>query len=504
MSSEKSGLHLKKLGIDTYKEAVIYMREDCHVCLSEGFEVHARLRVNVGNESIIATLNTITSNILAPGEVGLSNHAWNMLAANEGDKIFVRHSSPVKSLSYVRSKIYGDILSKEKIETIIKDITAGRYSDIYISSFLTACAGGRMNADEIVSLTQAMVNAGDTLSWHSNIIVDKHCVGGLPGNRTTPIVVSIVASFGLTMPKTSSRAITSPSGTADTMEVLAPVKIDMPTMKNIVGKENGCIIWGGAASLSPSDDLLIRVEKALDLDSGGQLVASVLSKKIAAGSTHVLIDIPIGSTAKVRTQAMADNLKTHLELVGLRLGITVKVIFSDGSQPVGKGIGPALEARDVVAVLRNDNDAPLDLRDRAIMLAGHIIEFSPDVETGKGHEIATQILASGEAWEKFKAICEAQGGLRDIPVAAFTKHHAANKSGTVVAIDNRRLALIAKLAGAPSDKVAGIDLHTPVGTQVKKGDLLFTIHAQSSGELDYALNYLQEGNEVIEIEGLKP
>lgn len=499
---ESLGLHLKKLGIDTYKEAVIYMREDCHVCLAEGFEIYARLKVTVGEKSIIATLNIITSNILEPGEAGLSNYAWNMLNAHDGDEVCVKHSNPVKSLSYVRSKIYGHDLSEKQLIAIIHDITAGRYSDIYIASFLTACAGGRINADEIVNLTKAMINVGDKLSWHSNIIVDKHCVGGLPGNRTTPIIVSIVAAFGLTMPKTSSRAITSPAGTADTMEVLAPVEIDMPTIKNIVGKENGCIIWGGSVSLSPSDDILIRVEKALNLDSDGQLVASVLSKKVAAGSTHVLIDIPIGATAKVHTLSNAEDLKKHFELVGMRLGIHVKVVFSDGSQPVGRGIGPALEARDIVSVLRNDKNAPSDLRERALILAGYIIEFSPNIKAGTGYDIASNILSSGEAWQKFQAICAAQGGMQAIPIAPFTKAYTAQTNGTITAINNRQLALVAKLAGAPSDKVAGIDLATPIGTQVSKGDLLFTIHAQSSGQLEYALSYLQEENDIIKIESI--
>ena len=146
-----------------------------------------------------------------------------------------------------------------------------------------------------------MVKTGKILTWPSDLIVDKHCVGGLPGNRTTLIVVPIVAAFGLMIPKTSSRAITSPAGTADTMEVFAPVNLDIKTMRKVVEQENGCIVWGGSVSLSPADDLLIRIERPMDLDSEGQLVASILSKKIAAGSNHLVIDIPIGSTAKIRT-----------------------------------------------------------------------------------------------------------------------------------------------------------------------------------------------------------
>ncbi len=497
---KKSTLYLKKLGINTYKEAVIYMRQDCHICRSEGFEVQARVKVTLGKKSIIATLNTIDSDLLGHDEASLSGYAWDLLAADEGGEIEITHAKPVDSLSFMRSKIYGNELSSEQISQIIEDIALGRYSDIQISSFLTACAGGRMTKNEITYLTKAMVDAGDTLVWNSDIVVDKHCVGGLPGNRTTPIIVAIVAAFGLTMPKTSSRAITSPAGTADTMEVLAPVELNSSSMKNVVDKKGGCIVWGGSVSLSPADDILIRVEKALNLDSEGQLIASVLSKKIAAGSTHVLIDIPIGPTAKVRSQEVANTLKEYLESVGTSLNIAVKVIFSDGTQPVGRGIGPALEARDIVSVLQCDQNASQDLRQRALSLAGNIIEFSPEIKEGDGIKIATEILDGGEAWRKFQAICEAQGGMREIPKAKHFHSYQAKMAGIVTQIDNRRIALVAKLAGAPSDKVAGVDLHIFVKDKVKKGDSLFTIHSYSQGELNYALNYLNDdNNEIIKI-----
>ncbi|HBN23045.1 MAG TPA: thymidine phosphorylase [Holosporales bacterium] len=496
----KSTLHLRRLGIDTYKESVIYMREDCHICLAEGFEVQARVKVSLGERSIIATLNMIKSDFLVHGKASLSEYAWQLLAANEGDEITVSHAKSIPSLSHVRAKIYGNVLSDDNFCEIIKDITLGRYSDIHISSFLTACAGGRLNPQEIINLTQAMVKAGDRLSWPSDIVVDKHCVGGLPGNRTTPIIVSIVAAFGLVMPKTSSRAITSPAGTADTMEVLAPVELDVFTLQNVVEKEKGCIAWGGSVSLSPADDMMIRVETALDLDSEGQLVASVLSKKIAAGSTHVLIDIPIGPTAKVRSQKMADLLKDYLESVGKSLGIVVKIIFSDGTQPVGRGVGPALEARDIISVLKVAPDAPQDLRERSLVLAGHIIEFSPNVKEGDGLNIATQILDSSQAWEKFQRICTAQGGMREIPKAPFTHVYKAQQKGTIVQIDNRQLSLVAKFAGAPSAKAAGIDLSIFLGKVVEKGDDLFTVHANSSGELAYTLDYLHDNTDIIIIQ----
>lgn len=402
-------------------------------------------------------------------------------------------------MSFVRSKIYGNKLNRSEFKEILDDIVTGRYSDIQISSFLTACSSSKMDYKEIMDLTKEMVMVGERIKWHSDFVVDKHCVGGLAGNRTTPIIVPIVSEFGLIMPKTSSRAITSPAGTADTMEVFAPVNLSVREMRKVVEKENGCIVWGGAVSLSPADDILIRVERVLDLDSEGQLVASVLSKKIAAGSSHVLIDIPIGPTAKVRSHKKAKLLKAFFERVGDSLGIKTNIYFSDGSQPVGSGIGPALEARDILSVLSLKKDGPLDLRVRALEIAAKILEFSPKVKKGQGLKLATEILQSGRALKRFEAICEAQGGMREIPKSKHKCPHLAKKDGIVSAIDNRRISRLAKLAGAPIDKTAGVDLHTPIGTKVSTGTPLFTVHAGSRGELNYALAYLHERNEIVYI-----
>ena len=323
----KNSLILRKTGIDTYREAVMYLRTDSPVCISEGFEAQARVQINYLGKSIIATLNKINSDLLDQGEIGLSEYAWKLLGAKDGDLVTVAHPRPINSMSFVRSKIYGNRLGRSEFREILDDIVSGRYSDIQITSFLTACSSSKIDFEEIMDLTLEMVNVGEQIKWHSDFVVDKHCVGGLAGNRTTPIVVPIVSEFGLIMPKTSSTAITSPAGTADTMEVFAPVNLTVSQMKKVVEKENGCIVWGGAVSLSPADDILIRVERVLDLDSEGQLVASVLSKKIAAGSSHVLIDIPIGPSAKVRSEATGNFLKMYFEKVGEKLGLNSQCLF---------------------------------------------------------------------------------------------------------------------------------------------------------------------------------
>ncbi|HEY7502936.1 MAG TPA: thymidine phosphorylase family protein [Gemmatimonadales bacterium] len=491
---------VRRLGIDTGQEAVVYLRRDSAVVRSEGFDSQTRIEVRVGARSLRATLGVITGPLLEEGEAGLSEAAWARLQPQEGELVQFRHPRPLASLRHVRAKIHGQRLERSALAEIVQDIAQGEYSDIHIAAFLTACAGERLDRQETIDLTQTMVDVGERLTWSRDLVLDKHSVGGLPGNRTTPIIVPIVAAAGLLMPKTSSRAITSPAGTADTMETLAPVDLDAAAMRRVVAKEGACIVWGGAARLSPADDLLIRVERTLELDATGQLVASVLSKKAAAGVTHVLVDVPVGPRAKIRGLEAARRLELELREVGVAAGLRVRPVLTDGTQPVGRGIGPALEARDVLAVLQNDPDAPQDLRARALLLAGQLLELAAAAPAGSGEALARTILDDGRAWRKFMAICEAQGGLRTPPTAAHTQPVTAQRQGRVTAIDNRRLARVARLAGAPRDRAAGLMLHVRVGDMVPAGEPVFTIHAETAGELAYALAYAGSRPHIVNLE----
>ena len=495
-----TNLRARRLGLITQDEAIVLMRTDCHVCKSEGLAARARVLLRSGEREVVATLYQIENDWLQTDEAGLSEAAWSRLKMDEGGELRVRNAPTLESLADVRRRMYGGRLDSRAFDAIISDIVAGRYVDIHIATFIAACSAFPLDVGEITDLTGAMVKAGERLTWRSAIVSDKHCVGGLPGNRTTPIVVAIAASLGLTMPKTSSRAITSPSGTADTMETLAPVNLDLAAMRRVVETEGGCIAWGGAVRLSPADDILIRIERALDIDTEGQLIASVLSKKIAAGATHVVLDLPVGPTAKIRTEAAARQLSEHMEAIAGAFGLKTRCLISDGAQPVGRGIGPALEARDVLAVLQNQRDAPGDLRERALAIAAAVLELAGAAVAGNGREAAERALTSGGAWAKFQRICEAQGGMRAPPKAPLTRALMASRSGIVTHINNRKLSRLAKLAGAPDDKAAGVELVASLGDTVVGGKPILIVHAEAPGELDYALAYAAANADMFEIE----
>ncbi|MBB1061468.1 thymidine phosphorylase family protein [Marilutibacter spongiae] len=482
-------LPVRRAGIDTYRQPVLYLRRGCVVCRAEGFAALTRVRVRCGGRDIVALLNVVTGDWLGEGEAALSDAAWQALDPAPGALAAFAHAEPPESTTVVRAKVFGARLVEADFTAVLEDVLASRLSDIELAAFVTACAGDRMDLDESVALTRAMISAGEQIDWGQGPVLDKHCVGGLPGNRTTPIVVSIVAALGHLIPKTSSRAITSPAGTADVMATMTKVDLDIGTLRRVVEREGGCLASGGSMRLSPADDLMIQVERPLDFDSDGQMAASIMSKKAAAGSTHVLIDIPVGSTAKVRTTSAADAIARRLAFVGEAVGLRVGIHVSDGRQPVGRGIGPALEAHDVLSVLRNAAGAPEDLRERSLDVAGAVLDLLPGTTPGSGRMHARDVLRSGAALAKFMAICEAQGGFHEPGSAPFTRPCPARLGGRVACINNRQLARVAKLAGAPHDAAAGVTCRLREGDRIEPGAPLFEVHAATRGELEYALEY---------------
>ncbi|UZR29842.1 thymidine phosphorylase family protein [Methylococcus mesophilus] len=481
-------LKLRAVAIDTYRENVAYMHRECSVYRAEGFQALAKIRVGCNGKQIEAVLNVVDDIcIVGPDELGLSEQAFQRFAEPAGQPVNVAQAEPPLSMDGVRRKIGGERLDYGGYQAITSDIAKGRYSKMEMAAFLVATGQNGLDRDEVLSLTRAMLETGVRLNWNEPLVADKHCIGGIPGNRTSLLVVPIVAAHGMLIPKTSSRAITSPAGTADTMEVLARTDLAPESLDRLVRMERGCLAWGGTTRLAPVDDMLISVERPLGIDSQGQMVASILSKKLAAGATHLLLDIPVGPTAKVRQMRDAMSLRKLFEYVGDRVGLHLEAVITDGGQPIGRGIGPVLEVRDVMQVLENDPEAPVDLREKSLRLAGRIIEFDPDVRGGFGYSIARDILESGRALAKMQRIIDAQGRqeLRLEPGRLFFDV-LADRTGMVVEIDNFFLAQTARLAGAPISRGAGVDLLHKLGEMVEEGQPLYRVYAEFPANFEFA------------------
>ena len=471
-------LQIRGVNLDTGRENVVVISRRSKALRAEIFRGFSRVELRRDSKVLLATL-LITDDdaLVGPGEIGLSQPAFRRFAEPAGNLVTVTPAAPPESLEAVRAKIHGQTLSAQEITAIVNDLTHYRYSDMEIAAFLIGSASF-MTSDELIALTRAMAQAGTQLKWTEPIVVDKHCIGGIPGNRTSMIVVPIVAAHGLPIPKTSSRAITSPAGTADTMEVLARVNVGADEMKAIVAACNGCLVWGGHVNLSPADDILISVERPLSLDTREQMVASIMSKKLAAGSTHLLIDLPVGPTAKLTNGTEAMRLRKLFEFVGDRFGVAVEVITTDGRQPIGSGIGPVLEAQDVMAVLANDPASPMDLREKSLRFAAHLLEYDPKLRGGAGYARARELLDSGAALKQMHKIIDAQrpSNCRAV-LGDLTFDVVAGSDGVVSGIDCLQMNRLARTAGAPLDKGAGIRLFKKIGDRVESGEPLYRIYA---------------------------
>lgn len=467
--------------------------------------VHTGDRVNLSSpEGELVAITNTTQSLVQPGEIGTFAEVTRELNLKLGNIISVVPAPQPPSLEFIRKKMSGESLGSDEIRAIVEDIVAGNLSSTEMTAFVVAQYMQGMSMQEIAALTRAMIDTGETLEIDIEPILDVHSIGGIPGNKYALVTVPIVASAGLAVPKTSSRAITSAAGTADVMEVLAEVTLSLDEIKHNLRKVGAVLAWGGAVNLAPGDDIIINVERPLGIDPRSQLLASVMSKKLAVGADKILIDIPTGHGAKVESAEEARDYAHDFISLGHELDVQVETALTYGGQPLGYAIGPALEAKEALEALRGSG--PTSLIEKATSLAGIMLESTGAARIGGGKEIALNILKSGKAYQKMREIIEAQGGNpdvkpEDIPIGDKKETVIATRSGYVTRIYNSRIKDIAIAAGAPRDKGAGLELKLKEGRKVKEGDPLFDIYAEHEKKMDNALALVKK-KPPIRVEGM--
>lgn len=420
--------------------------------------------------------------VLPPGAAGLSADLLAKLYANPGDRVVVTRAAKAPSGDALRAKIAGEVLSCSSVTRLVRDLAEDRYAPAEIAGFLVA-ATKNLSTEEVIALTKARAELTRPLAFDAPIVADKHSVGGVPGGRISPIVVPIVAAHGLTVPKTSSRAITSAAGTADVVECVARVDLSPEELRTVVGHAGAAMVWSGRISHSPIDDVMNAINRPLGIRSPGLDISSILSKKLAVGATHVIVDIPVGPYGKVRSLSEAADFEQLLATVASGVGLTIACIISDGQRPIGMGIGPALELADACRVLANDPGAPSALRTKAIQFAAVMIEWDPSVPPGEGATRADALLASGAAKEAFERIVAAQGRRPPAALGAAHKPLVSPRNGVFQGFFGFDLSGIARAAGAPSDKGAGVRLFAAPGNTVKEGEPLAAVYASTAAPL---------------------
>ena len=426
--------------------------------------------------------------IVKPGEIGIFlNILREKRDLKNETKISVKPADPPDSFKFIQKKIKGNRLSSEEINSIITDAVSGSLSRIDLAAFITGVSINGMDNEEMTALTLSETRSGEIFYFGMDVY-DKHSTGGVPGNKVSLIIVPIIAAAGLTIPKSSTRAITSPSGTADSMEVLAPVSFPSEDLKKIVSKHKACIIWGGALETAPADNILIEIERPLHMDPIGLMIPSILTKKLSLGVKKLVLDIPVGPGTKFATPDKGKQFAYLFKEIAANVGIESECALTLAHQPIGHAVGPALEAKEALILLRDYSAGPNSLIEKSTDIAGILLEMGGKAQKGEGQNLAKEILKSGKAYDKMKQIIKAQGGdpeikPEDIKLGPFLKEYFATKDGYIVEVNNSLINQIAKAAGCPSSKSSGVEIIKKQGAKIKEGDIVFRIYSHSESRL---------------------
>lgn len=488
-------LKARNLNWQAGRPVVILSKE---VARKLNIHVNERVSLSLDHKKYFAVVD-IYSGPLKKGEIGLSKELAALLGTKSNSFLEVSVADSLATGEIIKKKFDGKELSFDEINTIIGDISNNNLTEQEVAFFLSAEKVIGMSQAEIVSVIQSMVSMGKKIDFGGEVIADKHCIGGIAGNRTTPIVVSICAAAGLKIPKSSSRAITSASGTADVIETLANVELSADEIKKIVDKIGGCLVWGGALGLAPSDDKIIHVERTLNLDVEPQLIASILAKKIAAGSNRILIDIPFGG-GKIKSRSQAKSLGKKFESISKHFNLKLEAVYTNGEQPIGNGFGPVLEMIDILSILKNRSHCPQDLKEKSLFLASRILKLC-DIKSPE--KTAKELLESGKAYEKFKQIINAQNKSNDfdkrlnsLKLAKYSHHLNASYDGKIIKIHNHLINSVCRILGTPETKTAGLYLYKHLG-KVKKGEKILTLYSESESRLQEALEFIEASQPVV-------
>lgn len=486
-------LKLKYLPVKSFGENLAYIHKNCSLYKVDDINKVTKLEIHKGSKTIFAFLQIVEDDVLALDEIGLNEDAFKALNMSEGTEVYVSMAAPSLSAQSLRRKIAGEILTSSEYMDIIKDIASGRYSKMDIAAFLVACTSS-MSATELVSFTEALV-AQKVLHWdEKSMVVDQHCLGGVPANKTDLVILAIVSAYGLPIAKTCIRSLTSCAGVADTMGVLANVDYNTSKFQKLVRANNGAIVNYDVLEETKVNHLLHDVRSQLGINQNELVIASILAMMISSGVSHLVLDVPVGENARVHSTNEAIRIRKQVEYIGDMLGLSIDVVITDGSEPIGNGIGAVLEARDVMKILRNKEDAPIDLKEKSLFLAGRVLEFDPQLRGGQGYAVAKEILENGRALEAFQRIVNAQG-VHEVPaLGQYVREVVAPYDGIVSAVNNTIINKIGVYAGATQCLGSGVDLNKKIGDKVKAGDVLYTIYSCNAADFDVVSQLVEQDN----------
>ncbi len=488
-------LKVKKLNIEDGNSLFVMINDSD--AYANGLNSVDKVSLSFKNKEVVAEV--VVSSDVPSGYIGVFSDLWKKYKLKDNDILKVSYTeADPKAVEALRKRLLGKKLNEEEIRLIIKGIGDGSFSDIQTTYYVASSLFMEPTLKEMYYTAKVMAEAGDTFNFGRGIVADKHCMGGVPGNETTMIIVPLIASLGIKIPKSFSKAITSPAATGECVNTLMDIEFEKDKIYKIVEKTGACLIWGGGLSLAPADDKIIKVTYPVSVEPHSKAVISIMAKKAAMGITHCLIDLPVGKTAKIHTIQDAQDLKKQFEYVGKQFGMKMCVEITDAKQPIGAGIGPTLQVREVLRVLQQHPNRPIDLETKALYLAAKLIELTGYCRKGQGLKIATEQLKLGRAWEKMKEIIKAQNGKpvesEKMPLGSVVYEFKAKKDGIIKDVDMKYLNIVTRSLGCPIEETAGIYLNKKLNDFVEKGETLFTLYTESESRLEDALALLEDKN----------
>jgi pyrimidine-nucleoside phosphorylase len=420
----------------------------------------------------------------------------------------------MRAVEIIEKKRDGDELRSEEIRFFVEGFTRGEIPDYQAAAFLMAVYFRGMTPRETADLTLAMAYSGRVLDLHdiAPVVVDKHSTGGV-GDKVSLVVVPLVAAAGLPVGKMSGRGLSFTGGTIDKLESIRGFQVEL-TVEEFREqlRRVGAVLCGQSADLAPADGKFYALRDVTGtVPSIPLIAASIMSKKIAAGADAIVLDVKVGNGAFMKTLEDARALAQRMVDIGSALGRRVVAVISDMNQPLGEAVGNALEVKEAIATLRSDG--PQDFREHCLTIAAYMLYLGGRAgSVAEGRRLAEETLSSGAAWEKFRALVAAQGGDVEqieeperLPRARLIREIPAPADGYIAEMRAYEVGMAAVALGAgrtkkgePIDPAVGILVHRKVGDPVRRGEPLFTVHANAEERLAEAEAWLSRAVRIRE------
>lgn len=449
----------------------------------------------------------LTNDLVDFWEVWITKDIYEKYNLKEWDIISISavKTNPI-SLKAIKKKLLGNKLNEEEIKALMRDMTDGKISDI-LSAYYAACSFTYSSDQEELYLTaKYSAEMWDMIRFDHDTAV-KYCIGWVPWNETTMIIVPILWSLWISSPKTFSKAITSPAATWECVEVLMDIEFSVEEMKKLVRKTGSCLAWWKNLKFAPANDKIIKVSYPLQTEAYSKIAVSIMAKIYAWWTKYCLIDLPVGEYWKIKDLKTAKRVRWHFEYIWKKLWMKINVDITNADAPIGKWIGGVLQVREVLRILQNKENISLDLKNKSIELAANLIELVWLAKWKKAKILAKKQLESGKAWEYMQKLINSQNSLHkrkpdkknvsylwvidseDLPLWEFNQKFFAEKTGIIKEIDVNNLKEISKKLWAPLDKKAWFYLYKQVGDKIEKWEPLFELY---SSDKDRFLQWVEK------------